>query len=71
MANDGIIYGLDDKPPAPRAIVLALQHALTMFGATVSVPLLLGPAMGMDQSQIALLISSVMLCPVRWAIHSE
>lgn len=62
MANEGILYGLDDRPPAARAVMLALQHALTMFGATVSVPLLLGPAMGMNQTQIAVLISSVMLC---------
>ena len=57
-----ILYGLADKPPLPTAIVLALQHVLTMFGSTVAVPLLLGPAMGMDDRQIALLISSVMLC---------
>lgn len=63
-----VIYGLNDKPPAPQAIVLALQHVLTMFGATVAVPLMLGPAgdadsgMGMDRLQIATLISSVMLC---------
>lgn len=62
MAIEGLIYGVEDRPPFGRAVVLALQHALTMFGATVSVPLLLGPAMGMDQSQIAILISSVMLC---------
>lgn len=62
MANEGIVYGLDDRPPPGRAFVLALQHALTMFGATVSVPLLLGPAMGMTPAEIAVLISSVMLC---------
>ena len=60
--RDGILYGIDDRPPLGRAAVLGLQHALTMFGATVSVPLLLGPAMGMDTAQTALLISSVMLC---------
>ncbi|MEM6504887.1 MAG: solute carrier family 23 protein [Planctomycetota bacterium] len=57
-----ILYGLDDKPPLPKAAVLGLQHVLTMFGSTVAVPLLLGPAMGMDTTQTALLISSVMLC---------
>ncbi len=61
-AADRVIYGVDDRPPPMRAVVLALQHVLTMFGATVSVPLLLGPMMGMDQAQIATLISSVMLC---------
>lgn len=62
MSESGVIYGLDDRPPPARAVVLAIQHALTMFGATVSVPLLLGPAMGMTQDQIGILISSVMLC---------
>lgn len=62
-----VIYGLDDKPPLGRALVLAVQHVLTMFGATVAVPLMLGPegdgtGMGMDREQVAILISSVMLC---------
>ncbi|MBX3396836.1 MAG: purine/pyrimidine permease [Phycisphaerae bacterium] len=60
--RNGILYGIDDKPPFGRALILAIQHALTMFGSTVAVPLLLGPAMGMDAAQTALLISSVMLC---------
>ncbi len=60
--NQPVIYGIDSKPPLPRAMVLALQHVLTMFGSTVAVPLLLAPAMGMDATETALLISSVMLC---------
>ncbi len=60
--NNQIIYGLNDRPPPIRAGVLAAQHVLTMFGSTVSIPLLFGPAMGMSLEQIALLISSVMLC---------
>ncbi len=61
-SDDRIIYKLNDRPPLPRAIMLATQHVLTMFGATVSVPLLLGPVMGMSPVQTAALISSVMLC---------
>ena len=57
-----ILYGIDDRPPWPRAFVLAVQHVLTMFGSTVSVPLLFGPAMGMSLQETSLLISSVMLC---------
>jgi nucleobase transporter 1/2 len=60
--NRAVLYGLDDRPPPVRAVVLALQHVLTMFGSTVAVPLLLGPAMGMGTAEIAVLISSVMLC---------
>ena len=59
----GLVYGIDDVPrPLPRAIGLGLQHVLTMFGATVAVPLLLGPAMKMGPGEIALLVSSVMIC---------
>jgi uracil-xanthine permease len=56
------IYGLDDRPELPRSLVLGAQHVLTMFGATVSVPLLFGPIMGMSAADTARLISSVMLC---------
>jgi nucleobase transporter 1/2 len=55
-------YGLDDVPrPFGKALGLGLQHVLTMFGATIAVPLLLGPAMEMDTTQIAILISSVFI----------
>ncbi len=78
MPDDRMIYGLDDKPPFLRAVVLGAQHVLTMFGSTVAVPLIFGPMLwpipeGLSdsvQSQLtelqlsntALLISSVMLC---------
>ena len=61
-----------------NAVVLALQHVLTMFGSTVAVPLIFGPLLWpvpenlpevvsaqlleLQLSNTALLISSVMLC---------
>ena len=55
-------YTLEEVPkPFGKALFLGIQHVLTMFGATVSVPLLLGPVMEMSPEQIALLISAVML----------
>ncbi|MBX3432592.1 MAG: hypothetical protein KF847_04660 [Pirellulales bacterium] len=75
---NGVLYGLDDRPPLGRAIVLASQHVLTMFGSTVAVPLMFGPALWpipaglspqlakmLASAQLhntATLISSVMLC---------
>lgn len=57
-----VIYGIDDVPrPFWRSLLLGLQHVLTMFGATVSVPLLLGPAMGFNADEIGLLVSAVMV----------
>ncbi len=60
--TSGIIYKLEDVPEFPKNLTLALQHVLTMFGATVIVPLWLGPEMGMSPENIAILVSSVMLC---------
>lgn len=52
-------YGLDDVPkPFPRALALSLQHVLTMFGATIAVPLILSGPLGFDAAQTAILISS-------------
>jgi solute carrier family 23 (nucleobase transporter), member 1 len=76
--NNQIIYGLNDKPPVGRAVVLSAQHVLTMFGSTVAVPLIFGSELwpipgGLPESvaetltraqlaNVALLIASVMLC---------
>ena len=77
-SSNQIIYGLDDRPPLFRALTLAAQHVLTMFGSTVAVPLIFGKqlwpiAEGLTKEMVdrleelqvtntALLISSVMLC---------
>ncbi len=56
-------YGPDDVPkPLPKALGLGLQHVLTAFGATVAVPLLIGPALGFEAPQLAILVSSVFIC---------
>ena len=56
-----IIYSIDDKPPTGEAIFLGIQHYLTMFGATVLIPLILANAMKMPADQTALLISTIFL----------
>mmetsp|Transcript_7728 Transcript_7728/g.14689 ORF Transcript_7728/g.14689 Transcript_7728/m.14689 type:complete len:119 (+) Transcript_7728:261-617(+) len=58
LAN-GIKYTVTDVPPLPQAIMLGVQHYLTMLGATVLIPLLLCPAMGADGDQTAQVISSI------------
>ena len=40
-------------------ILAGVQHVLTLFGATTLVPLIFGPAMGMDVLQVAAFISCV------------
>lgn len=55
-------YGLDDVPrPFPKALGLGMQHVLTMFGATILVPLIVGPALGFQGADVAILISSVFI----------
>ena len=59
MARKQIVYGLNDRPPTPIMILAGAQHVLTLFGATTLVPLIFGPAMGMDTLQIGAFISCV------------
>lgn len=61
MAAKKIAIGLHEKPPLPVMILAGAQHVLTLFGATTLVPLIFGPEMGMDSSQIAFFISCVYL----------
>ena len=48
-----LIYGIDDRPPPLETLALGFQHYLTMFGSTVAVPLLLAPALGMQDDPVA------------------
>ncbi|NLI95405.1 MAG: purine/pyrimidine permease [Synergistaceae bacterium] len=59
MALRKIVYGVEDRPPFPIMVLAGLQHVLTLFGATTLVPLIFGPAMGMDTLQIGFFISCV------------
>ncbi len=58
-AGKRIIYTIDDRPPIQESVFLGIQHYLTMFGATVSIPILLAISMGMPSDQTALLISTI------------
>jgi nucleobase transporter 1/2 len=56
-------YAVDDIPkPFIKALGLSMQHVLTMFGATVAVPLLLREPLGFDDAQTAKFISCVFIC---------
>ncbi|MEX2504091.1 MAG: solute carrier family 23 protein [Egicoccus sp.] len=58
----GLNYGLDEVPkPLPKAIGLGLQHVLTMFGATIAVPFIIGGALGFEGAELAVLVSSVFI----------
>lgn len=62
LEAEKMIYTLDDIPkPFGKALGLGIQHVLTMFGATVAVPLLLAPALGMDPYQTSVMVACAML----------
>jgi solute carrier family 23 (nucleobase transporter), member 1 len=55
-----LLYGIDDRPPLGTTFALGFQHYLTMFGSTVAVPLLLAPALGIqDPLDVAKLIATM------------
>ena len=56
-----MVYGINDRPPLFIMLLSGAQHVLTLFGSTTLVPLIFGPAMGMDTLQIASFISCVYL----------
>ena len=56
-----VIYTVDEKPPFGEALFLGIQHYLTMFGATVAIPLILGGAMKMPQAEVGHLIAAIFL----------
>ena len=54
-----IVYPMGSKPKWPLAFLLGIQQYLTMFGATVLIPFIIGGAMQMPQHELALLISTI------------
>ncbi|ALU39079.1 hypothetical protein AS188_04165 [Kocuria flava] len=51
----------DEKLPLGRTTAYGFQHVLTMYGAIVAVPLIIGQAGGLSADETALLISSCLL----------
>ncbi|VEN74001.1 conserved membrane hypothetical protein [Candidatus Desulfarcum epimagneticum] len=54
-----IVYPIGSKPKWPAAVLLGIQQYLTMFGATVLIPFIIGGAIKMPQEELALLISTI------------
>ncbi len=54
-------HPVDQVPPPPRLLLLGLQHLFIMYAGAVAVPLIVGPAVGLDKSDIALLVSADLL----------
>lgn len=46
MEQRKMLYDINEKPPIPQWIILALQHVFAMFGATILVPILVNSQAG-------------------------
>ena len=44
MKENKLIYDTYEKPPLGEWLILALQHVIAMFGATILVPILVNKA---------------------------
>jgi nucleobase transporter 1/2 len=54
-----IVYPVGSKPKWPLAVLLGIQQYLTMFGATVLIPFIVGGAMKLPPEELALMISTI------------
>ncbi|MEJ2101515.1 MAG: solute carrier family 23 protein [Desulfobacterales bacterium] len=54
-----IVYPIGSRPRWPMAVLLGIQQYLTMFGATVLIPFIVGGAMGLPEEELALIISTI------------
>jgi uric acid transporter len=57
---DGI-HPVDRVPPLHKLLVFGLQHLCIMYAGAVAVPLIVGPAVGLNSAQIAALVSADLL----------
>jgi xanthine permease XanP len=56
-APSDLLYGLEDRPPLPKTIFVALQHVLAVFVGIITPPLIIGGALHLNASDTAYLVS--------------
>lgn len=54
---NGLIYGLNDRPPLRETVFAALQHLLAIFVAIITPPLFIANAIQLDQETTSFLVS--------------
>lgn len=57
MKDNGLIYGLEDRPSLKDTLFAALQHLLAIFVAIITPPLIIAGALGLDISTTSYLVS--------------
>ncbi|MDL5363242.1 uracil-xanthine permease family protein [Halalkalicoccus sp. NIPERK01] len=56
-----LAYGLDEKPPLPKSILLALQHVSVMIVPSTAVAFIVAGAVGLDAADTTYLVQMVIL----------
>src|ERR1700712_1720836 len=56
-----LVHPVDEVLAPQRLLILGLQHLFIMYAGAVAVPLIVGPAVGLDGSDIAILVSADLL----------
>ncbi|MDT7742641.1 MAG: uric acid transporter, partial [Actinomycetota bacterium] len=65
------VHPVDEVLPLPRLLVLGLQHLFIMYAGAIAVPLIVGPAVGLDETDIAILVSAdLLVCGIASIIQS-
>ena len=55
--KNGLIYGLEERPPRRDTLFAALQHLLAIFVAIITPPLIIAGALGLDVETTSFLVS--------------
>lgn len=55
--SQGLIYGIEDRPPFHHALFAAIQHLLAILVAIVTPPLIIAKALNLDLSTTSFIIS--------------
>ena len=58
--NPDLLYGLNEKPPAPAAILAALQHLLASVVGIITPTLIIGGVLGLG-TEVPYLISMALI----------
>lgn len=56
------LHPVDQPLPLGKATVLGLQHVLVMYAGAVAVPLIVGRALNLSHTEVAMLISADLFC---------
>ncbi|MFE0018644.1 nucleobase:cation symporter-2 family protein [Mesorhizobium sp. NPDC059054] len=58
----GTVDPVDEIPPLSQLATLGLQHVLVMYAGAITVPLIVGGALGLSKQDISTLINADLLC---------